>query len=519
VLFAFWMTRAIDHSLGRAVEVFEHIEQGNYESQIEVASRDELGVVLESLAKMQASLKERRESDAAAAAEAGRQAAENARVRVSLDRVSTSVMIVDTTGRVIYLNEAGQALLHSRAADIRRQVAGFNPESMLGSSFHDFDRATGQQSLFNAVSGARQVDVAFGTTRLRLVASAVNDRGGKALGSVIQLFDRTNEAHTEEEVANVVQHALQGDLTVRVDEAGKEGFFAMLARGVNSLMDNTAALVRQVHQAAEEVARGAEEITRGNTYLSERTEQQASSLEETASSMEQMTASVKQNADNAAQANQLAAKARSHAEQGGKVVESAISAMSEINTSSRKIADIIGVIDDIAFQTNLLALNAAVEAARAGEQGRGFAVVASEVRSLALRSAEAAKEIKTLIQDSVGKVNDGSRLVEASGETLGTIVGAVKHLTTIVAEIASASAEQSSGIEGVTRAITSMDEITQQNAGLVGEAAAAAETLQTQSGDLREMLARYRISAGAAHGRVARGAKADELLDDALSAA
>jgi methyl-accepting chemotaxis protein len=390
---------------------------------------------------------------------------------------------------------------------------------MVGSSFHDFDRATGQQSLVSGMSGARQIDVIFGATRLRLVASAVSDRDGKALGSVIQWFDRTNEAHTEEEVANVVQHALQGDLTVRVDEAGKEGFFAVLARGVNSLMDNTATLVRQVHQAAEEVARGAEEITRGNAYLSERTEQQASSLEETASSMEQMTASVKQNADNAAQANQLASQARGHAEQGGKVVESAVGAMSEINVASRRIADIIGVIDDIAFQTNLLALNAAVEAARAGEQGRGFAVVASEVRSLALRSAEAAKEIKSLIQDSVAKVNDGSRLVEASGETLGTIVNAVKHLTTIVAEIATASAEQSSGIDGVTRAITAMDEITQQNAGLVGEAAAAAETLQTQSVDLREMLGRYRISAGTARGRTAVGGQADELLNDALSAA
>jgi methyl-accepting chemotaxis protein len=519
VAFATWMTRAIDRSLGGVVEVFEHIEQGNYDSDIEVTSRDELGVVLGSLAKMQAGLKERRESDAAAAAEEARLAAENARVRVSLDRVSTSVMIADANGRIIYLNEAGQALLQQRAGDIRRQVPGFNPGAVIGSSFHDIDRATGQQSLVSGSSGTRQVDVAFGDACLRLVASVVSDSQGQQLGTVVQWFDRTSEAHTEEEVANVVQHALQGDLTVRLDESGKEGFFALLARGVNTLMDNTATLVRQVHQAAAEVARGAEEITRGNTYLSERTEQQASSLEETASSMEQMTASVKQNADNAAQANQLASQARAQAEQGGKVVQSAVGAMSEINTASRRIADIIGVIDDIAFQTNLLALNAAVEAARAGEQGRGFAVVAAEVRGLALRSAEAAKEIKSLIQDSVGKVNDGSRLVEASGETLVTIVTAVNHLTTIVAEIAAASAEQSSGIEGVTRAITSMDEITQQNAGLVGEAAAAAETLQTQSADLREMLARYRLSEGNAGGRDAAAAKGYELLDDALSAA
>jgi methyl-accepting chemotaxis protein len=282
-------------------------------------------------------------------------------------------------------------------------------------------------------------------------------------------------------------------------------------------MDNTAALVRQVHQAADEVARGAEEITRGNTYLAERTEQQASSLEETASSMEQMTASVKQNADHASQASQLATAARAQAEQGGVVVQSAVAAMSEINSSSRRIADIIGVIDDIAFQTNLLALNAAVEAARAGEQGRGFAVVASEVRGLALRSAAAAKEIKSLIQDSVGKVTDGARLVEASGETLSSIVGAVKRLTTIVAEIATANAEQSAGIDGVTQAITSMDEMTQQNAGLVGEAAAAAGTLQSQSHDLRELLARYRMPEGVA--APGRALPASELPGAALSAA
>ena len=228
---------------------------------------------------------------------------------------------------------------------------------------------------------------------MRIIANPVLDASGTRLGTVVQWSDRTQEANVEDEVKQVVARAIEGDLTARVEEEGKEGFFKVLAEGMNRLTANMADIVRQMSRAAAEVSTGADEISRGNLNLSERTEQQASSLEETASSMEQMTPTVKQNADNAAQANQLAAAAREQAERGGKVVGAAVAAMAEINVASKKIADIIGVIDEIAFQTNLLALNAAVEAARAGEQGRGFAVVASEVRNLASRSAQAAKEI------------------------------------------------------------------------------------------------------------------------------
>jgi methyl-accepting chemotaxis protein len=234
-------------------------------------------------------------------------------------------------------------------------------------------------------------------------------------------------------------------------------------------------------------------VSAGTDDLSVRTEEQASSLEETASSMEEMTSTVKQNADNAGQANQLAIAARDQAEKGGAVVDSAVKAMEQINDASRKIADIIGVIDDIAFQTNLLALNAAVEAARAGEQGRGFAVVASEVRSLAGRSATAAKEIKGLIQDSVSKVEDGSALVTQSGQALGQIVTSVKKVSDIVAEIAAASREQSAGIEQVNTAVMQMDEMTQQNAALVEQATAASQSMAGQAGALTTMMRRYRI--------------------------
>jgi methyl-accepting chemotaxis protein len=300
---------------------------------------------------------------------------------------------------------------------------------------------------------------------------------------------------------DAVKNAVDGDLIHRIPMDGKTGDLEVLCRGVNSLLDSTADLVKRVKVAAGEVHQGAEEISKGNSNLSQRTEEQASSLEQTASSMEQMTSTVRQTADNAGQANQLAMAARQQAEKGGNVVGAAVQAMSGINVASRKIADIIGVIDEIAFQTNLLALNAAVEAARAGEQGRGFAVVATEVRNLAGRSATAAKEIKALIQDSVAKVDEGSRLVDESGKTLDEIVSSVKKVTDIVAEIAAASREQSSGIEQVNKAVMQMDQTTQQNAALVEEAAAASQAIVEQAVALSGMISFYDVGETAAPAR------------------
>ena len=252
-------------------------------------------------------------------------------------------------------------------------------------------------------------------------------------------------------------------------------------------------VVGQVQQGSQVVSGAAREIAQGNDDLSQRTQEQASSLEETAASMEEMTSTVKQNAENASHANQLASGAREQAERGGEVVARAVEAMGEINASSRKIADIVGLIDEIAFQTNLLSLNAAVEAARAGEQGRGFAVVAGEVRSLSQRSAAAAREIKGLISESVQRVQAGSTLVDESGAALADIVDSVKKVTDIVAEIAAASQEQSAGIDQVNHAVSQMDEVTQQNAALVEEAAAAARAMQEQSHELRRQMAFFRL--------------------------
>ena len=485
---ALLITRSIRNPLKQAVGVLAEIERGNFDSPVTVGSRDEAGQVLAALDSMQRRLKERTERDRAVALE-------NGRIRTALDRVSAGAMLADPDGKIVYLNDAVAAMFRSHAHEIRKQLPQFDPDRILGSPFDAFHKTPShQRNLLAGLTGTHTADMTLGDASLRVVANPVMDANGLRVGTVVQWFDRTQEVTAEREVQAVVASAATGDLTARIREVGKEGFFKTLAGGVNQLLENMTDAVRTMSSAAVQVRTGADEISQGNANLSQRTEEQASSLEETASSMEEMTTTVKNNADNAAQANQLAVAARGHAERGGAVVESAVAAMAAINASSHKIADIIGVIDAIAFQTNLLALNAAVEAARAGDQGRGFAVVASEVRNLASRSAEAAKEIKALIQDSVGKVTEGSKLVDESGKVLGDIVVGVKRVSDIVAEIAASSREQSSGIEQVNKAVMSMDDVTQQNAALVEEASAAAEALSEQATVLTDLMARYRIA-------------------------
>ena len=336
------------------------------------------------------------------------------------------------------------------------------------------------------------------------------DPNGKPFKVVKYATDITAQVKASEvlqaavaQTQDVVTSAKANDLRHRIPLEGKTGEIAQLCEGVNGLLDTMSSMIGEISETSQTLTTAAREIATGNTDLSQRTEEQAASLEETAASMEELTATVRQNAENAQQANKLASSASDVAVKGGSVVAEVVQTMDGITQASRKIADIIGVIDEIAFQTNILALNAAVEAARAGDQGRGFAVVAAEVRNLAQRSANAAKEIKGLISDSVSKVESGSRLVDTAGKTMEEIVQSVKRVTDIMAEISAASQEQRGGIEQVNNAVTQMDKVTQQNAALVEEAAAAAKSMEDQTSAMADMVGQFVLSAEFERGQAA----------------
>ena len=519
-------------AFARANELSKRIAAGDLSSVIEPQGDADAVALLSALGDMQRQL-----ADSIARERAD--AVRNQRILSALDNTSTNLMIADADRTIIYMNKSVEKMLRGVEADMRKALPQFSVDKMIGTNIDSFHRNPAHQAnlLGNLQQQyASQINVSGNT--FRLTASPVFGSDGKRLGTVVEWLDRTAEVKVEAEVADVVSRAAAGDFSQRLTLEGKEGFFKTLAEGLNSLMDTTASglgdiatvlgaldkgdltaritkdyqgtfgelkqyandttdaltgMMAQIREAADTIHTAASEIAAGNADLSSRTEQQASSLEETASSMEELTSTVRQNADNARQASGLANNASQVASSGGAVVSDVVVTMASINASARKISDIISVIDGIAFQTNILALNAAVEAARAGEQGRGFAVVAGEVRTLAQRSAAAAKEIKALISDSVEKVDAGNALVSKAGSTMNEIVVAIKRVTDIMAEIAAASAEQSTGIEEVNAAVTQMDEMTQQNAALVEEAAASAESLQSQANLLAQSVAAFRF--------------------------
>jgi methyl-accepting chemotaxis protein len=451
-----------------------------------------------------------------------------ARMQSALDGSQTATMMCDQDLNITYMNDAVYKLLRHRERELQSVFPSFRVDHLIGSNIDALHKNPIHQRelLADPMRLPYKTIINVLDLHFSLNATMLKDKDGNYMGNAVEWIDVTEEKSTETAISKLVTSASNGDLSERINTSGYNGFmkrigdainglleqisspiqevskvmsclesgdltknmegdfsgeFATLQSSVNSSMNNLKEMVSEIRSAASQIGTAAGEISQGNTDLSQRTEEQASSLEETASSMEELTSTVKQNAENSKQANMLAAGARTEAESGGQVIESTITAMTAINEASTKIEDIISVIDEIAFQTNLLALNAAVEAARAGEQGRGFAVVASEVRSLAQRSAAAAKEIKVLIKDSVEKVDEGTRLVDESGSTLSGIVNSVKKVSDIIAEIAAASAEQSSGIDQVGKAITQLDEVTQQNAALVEQAAAASESLDEQA--------------------------------------
>lgn len=524
----YFISRLITRPLADAVVVAKKLSVADVSGEIVVPGSDELGVLLSSMQTMKESIKQ-----------GFIEAEANSRVKQALDATSSNVMVADVNRTIVYMNPAVINMLRTAEADIRAVLPHFAVDKILGSSMDIFHKNPAHQmKLLENLSTSYTSNIVVGKRHFRLVANPIFFSDGTRLGSVVEWQDRTLEIAVESEVSNVVQAAAAGNFTARIPLDGKAGFFLTLAEGLNSLMqtaeiglgevnrvlgaiakgdltekittdysgtfgelkdycnsttESLSEIIGDIRGAAETIFTASSEIAQGNADLSSRTEQQAASLEETASSMEELTSTVKLNADNAKQANVLAEQASAVAIDGGTLIQQVVTTMNAINESARKISDIIGVIDGIAFQTNILALNAAVEAARAGDQGRGFAVVASEVRTLAQRSANAAKDIKALISDSVQKIESGNQLVGKSGDTMKEIVSSIKRVNDIMAEIAAASVEQSTGIEEVSTTVSQMDEMTQQNAALVEEAAAAAESLQSQADQLNRNVAQFHL--------------------------
>ncbi|BDU17883.1 methyl-accepting chemotaxis protein [Lysobacter auxotrophicus] len=489
------LARAISAALGRAMSVANHVAAGRLDDTIVVEGVDENARLMKAMKHMQSELR--------AFVEAQQEMATRHREgqidhRMPADRFAG-----------IYGNMANAInALVATHIDVNLRVVEVVGTYARGDLSVDIERLPGQGArITQAVDSVKHGMESINAQIRQLVDAAVAgdfSRRGDASRFEFAYRDTVDSlnrlmATSEQglnEVGSLLAAVADGDLGRRVDVA-LPGQFGRLAADANHTVGQLAQVVGRIREGADTINSAASEIAAGNSDLSNRTESQAASLEETASSIEELTSTVRQNADNARQANALAITASEVATRGGDVVHEVVATMSQISASSSKIADIIGVIDGIAFQTNILALNAAVEAARAGEQGRGFAVVASEVRSLAQRSANAAKEIKVLIGDSVERVGTGTRLVESAGRTMDEIVGSVKRVGDIIAEISAASQEQSAGIEQVNQAIAQMDESTQQNAALVEQASAAARSMEEQAGELMQTVAAFRLSASA----------------------
>jgi methyl-accepting chemotaxis protein len=447
-------------------------------------------------------------------------AVEAARLRAALDNTSTNVMVCDRNYTIVYANKASMTTLRKLEPEIRKVFKNFAVDKIVGSCIDRYHKNPAQQRqlLDNPKNLPHRAEIKLGLLTLDLNASAIMSDKGVYMGNVVEWADVTLQKKAQAEVQRLINAAVHGRIAERAPAHEFEGFYRSLVEGINQMLDafveRLTKVVGAVRDSTENVSAGSGQISQGTKDLAQRTSEQAASLEETSSAMEEMTSAVKQSADNAKQANQLAIAARDVANKGGAVTLKAVEAMGEINKSSKKITDIITVIDEIAFQTNLLALNAAVEAARAGEHGRGFAVVAAEVRNLAQRSATAAKEIKGLINESIQRVTDGNELVDQSGKTLEEIVGSVKRVTDIIAEISASSQEQAGGIDQVNRAIVQMDETTQQNAALVEESDAACQSLASQAERLLCLMESFKMK----DGRVVEMTAIEEQVEGAPAA-
>ncbi len=468
------------------------------------------------------------------------QSNKNLRIKVALDNVESSVMLADNNGLIIYANSSVTKMMKNAEEDILKQLPNFDSSKLLGANFDSFHADPDhQRNLLQKLTKVYKSEIKLGDRVLGLTGNPVLDENGNRLGTVVEWKDLTDQLSAELQIQQLIENAANGDFERRLDTESYSGFLYNVACGINLMMDsitlpikeakrvlesvadgdltkqmngefsgefealniavntsisNLSTMVAKIRNAGDNIKSGASEIATGNATLSSRTESQAATLEETASSMEEITATVKRNADNAEEAKKLSENSQKLAAKGGDISKRVISSMFDISTSATKIAEIITVIDEIAFQTNLLALNAAVEAARAGDQGRGFAVVASEVRILAQRSAKAAKEIKSLINESADKVEEGNSFVVESAKALVDIIESIQSVTELASEIASSSREQAIGIEQVNTAVSQMDEVVQQNAALVEEVSAASVSLDGEAIQLKSLVSAFKVS-------------------------
>lgn len=529
------LIRVIIYPLEVSIAHFRQIAQGNYKNVIEIAHHNEIGKVMEAIKSMQTRL-------GFDVAEAKRIADENLLVKNALDNVSTGVMIADNYGEIIYTNKAVNDILSKAEEDICKELPNFSVANLVGSRIDSFHKNhTHQRQLLASLTDSYGASMELGGRFMAVTVNPVTNEQGQRLGSVVEWQDRTAEIAVEKEVSTVVVASSMGDFTKRFNLKGKIGFLRELGEGLNQLLytsetglnevvrvfgalsrgdltetiandyqgtfgqlkndanttvEKLKEIIHQIRDATGNINTGAKEIALGNNDLSYRTEQQAARLEETAASMLELTSTVQANTESAKHANQLVVDAAETANKGEVIVGKVLTTMNEINEASHKISDIILVIDDIAFQTNLLAFNAAVEAARAGKHGEGFAVVAAEVRHLAQRAAASAGEIKNLIETSVRKINDGSKLAAQASSSMEEILSSIQGVAGTVSAITAASVEQSAGIAQVNQAISQIDEMTQQNAALV-EQAAAAESLEEQAQNLATTVNCFRLDEAA----------------------
>ncbi|MEC9346003.1 MAG: methyl-accepting chemotaxis protein [Pseudomonadota bacterium] len=550
VLFALvlggWIGTANARPIRHQVAVVHAIQEGDLDVSVPALQRnDEIGEVSRALETFRTNAIEQRRRDEAEQEAIKARAAEaliNERLRAAIESADSNLMLADNDNRIVFMNKNMNDFFKRLESDLQQDLPQFRAEGLVGKSIDVFHRnPEHQRRILAGLTESMVANLKLGSRALFLYIVPVFDENRKRLGTSVSWIDKTAEYATEAEMKDMVARAADGDFSARISLEGKRGFLEAIAQGMNGLCgqieqamtdisamlsalaagdltqrietpykgvleqvrsdanttaERLAQIVADVQRAATELSHTAAEISAGSIDLSGRTEQQAASLEETAASMEELAATVRTTADNARKANDLSDSARQQSQKGGEVVTQAVSAMHPIEESARKISDIIGIIDEIAFQTNLLALNAAVEAARAGEAGKGFGVVASEVRTLAQRTSDAAKDIKGLISTSNTHVRDGVKLVQQTGDALKTIQEATEAAAAVVREIAAASKEQSNGIAEVNTAVTHMDEMTQQNSAMVEQNTAAAKSLEEQAAALDRQMRFFTIAGG-----------------------